>query len=88
MKKVIFYEVYYFEDYPSKKKFYFEEKADAEMCRFVVYKSYDKQRLSVRNFVVPVSRVEKKLIPEDKVNAIRIIKDAKEFSFTKEERCR
>ena len=71
MKKVVFYELYMFEDRRRKAKYYCEDKSIAEMLRFSVYCSYDGERISTRNFVVPVSHVKKVLVSEEELNKIR-----------------
>lgn len=71
MKKVVFYELYYFEDTRRKKKYYCEDKSVAEKLRFIAYKQYDGERISTRGFVVPVSQVKKILVSEEELNKIR-----------------
>lgn len=65
MEKTVMCTLYYFDD--KFKRYYFETSAEAECLRFVVYKKYDKQRLTKRDFVVPVSRVGKMLVPKDEL---------------------
>ncbi len=71
MKKVVFYELFMFEDRRRKKKYYCEDKSFAEKLRFMFYKSYDGERISTRNFVVPVSQVKKVLVSEEELNKIK-----------------
>ena len=71
MKKVVFYELYYFEDTRRKKKYYCEDKGIAEMLRFSAYCGYDGERISTRGFVVPVTQVKKVLVSEEELNKIR-----------------
>ena len=71
MKKVVFYELYYFEDKRRKAKYYCDDKSFAEKLRFMFYKAYDGERISTRNFVVPVSHVKKVLVSEEELNKIR-----------------
>ena len=82
MEKVVFYRVWYFEDFKKGEKFYFEDKEVAEVARFSAYKSYDYERLTIRNFIVPVSTVKSVLIPEDEIDKIKIyyIKEDEENS--------
>ena len=65
MEKIVMYVLYYFD--MEKQRYYFETSSEAEMLRFVAYKRYDKERLTKRGFVVPVSRVGKMLVPENEV---------------------
>ena len=62
MEKVVMCVLYYFD--MEKQRYYFETSTEAEMLRFVAYKRYDKERLTKKGFVVPVSRVGKMLVPE------------------------
>ncbi len=65
MEKITMCVLYYFDD--NNKRYYFETKVEAEMLRFCCYKRYDMQRLSKRNFIVPVSRVGKMMVPESEL---------------------
>ena len=67
----MFYELFMFEDRRRKAKYYCEDKGTAEMLRFSVYCSYDGERISTRNFVVPVSHVKKVLVSEEELSKIR-----------------
>lgn len=62
MEKIVMCVLYYFDI--ENQRYYFETSSEAEMLRFVAYKRYDKDRLTKRGFVVPVSRVGKMLVPE------------------------
>lgn len=62
MEKIVMCVLYYFD--MEKQRYYFETASEAEILRFVAYKRYDKERLTRRGFVVPVSRVGKMLVPE------------------------
>ena len=62
MEKIVMCVLYYFD--MEKQRYYFETSSKAEMLRFVAYKRYDKERLTKKGFVVPVSRVGKILVPE------------------------
>lgn len=66
MEKITMCVLYYFDD--KNQRYYFETSSEAEMLRFVVYKRYDKERLTKRGFVVPVSRVGKMLVPENELH--------------------
>lgn len=72
MEKVVFFKVYYFEDFREGKRYYYEDKPSCEMARFVAYKKYDGERISKRNFVVPVSRVKAVLINENDLDKYEI----------------
>lgn len=65
MEKIIMCVLYYFD--MEKQRYYFETSSEAEMLRFVAYKRYDKERLTKRGFIVPVSRVGKILVPESEL---------------------
>ena len=65
MEKIVMCVLYYFDD--KKQRYYFESSSEAEMLRFVAYKRYDKERLTKRGFVVPVSRVGQMLVPESEL---------------------
>ena len=58
MEKVVFYRVWFFDDMRENQRYYFEDKSSCEMARFCVYKRYDAERISKRNFVVPVTQVK------------------------------
>ena len=62
MEKIVMCVLYYFN--MEKQRYYFETFTEAEMLRFVAYKRYDKERLTKRGFIVPVSRVGKMIVPE------------------------
>ena len=71
MEKVVFYRVWFFDDMRENQRYYFEDKSSCEMARFCVYKRYDAERISKRNFVVPVTQVKSMLVNEcdlDKIN--------------------
>ena len=70
MEKVVFYKAYFFEDLKTGEKYYYEDKPSCEIARFCVYKRYDKERLSINGFVVPVSQVQEILIPEKEIENI------------------
>ena len=72
MEKVVFFKVYYFEDFREGKRYYYEDKPSCEMARFVAYKKYDGERISKRNFVVPVSCVKAVLINENDLDKYEI----------------
>ena len=66
MEKIVMCVLYYFD--MEKQRYYFKTSTEAEMLRFVAYKRYDKERLTKRGFVVPVSRVGKILVPESELS--------------------
>ena len=66
MEKIVMCVLYYFD--MEKQRYYCETSAEAEMLRFVAYSKYDKDRLTKRGFVVPVSRVGKMLVPESELS--------------------
>ena len=72
MEKVVFYKVYYFEDFRKGEKYYYEDKPSCEMARFVAYKRYDRERISNSHFVVPVGKVKSILINENDINKYNV----------------
>ena len=66
MEKITMCVLYYFDD--KNTRYYFESKVEAECLRFCAYKKYDMQRISKRNFNVPVSLVGKILVPENELH--------------------
>ena len=48
--------------YNGVKSFYFENKKYAEVARRSVYKSFDKQRMTIKGFIPPVTKLEKEMI--------------------------
>lgn len=72
MEKVVFYRVWYFEDFKKGEKYYFETEYEAQVARFSAYSGYDYERLTKRNFFVPVSFVKSVLIPEAEIDKITI----------------
>lgn len=72
MEKLIFYRLWYFEDFKKGKKFYFEDKETAEIVRFSAYSGYDYERLTTKNYFVPVSLVKSVLIPEGDIDKIKL----------------
>ena len=81
VEKVVFYKVYKFEDTRTGEKFYFEHKGAAEIARFTVYKRYDAERISTRNFVVPVTSVKAVLIHESELDKFIVRKDFVEYNM-------
>lgn len=81
MERVVLYRVWYFEDTRHGERFYFEDKASCEEARFCVYKSYDGERISKNNFVVPVTQAKSMLINEDFLSKINLQKGTKEEGF-------
>ena len=86
MEKVVFYKVYKFEDTRTGEKFYFEHKGAAEIARFSVYSRYDAERISTRNFVVPVTKVRPVLILESELDKFIVRKDFQEYDIEPGER--
>ena len=72
MEKLVFYKVWYFEDFKKCEKYYFETEYEAQVARFSAYSGYDYERLTKRNFFVPVSFVKPVLIPEAEIDKITI----------------
>ena len=72
MEKLVFYKVWYFEDFKKGEKYYFETEYEAQVARFSAYSGYDYERLTKRNFFVPVSFVKPVLIPEAEIDKITI----------------
>ena len=65
MEKTVMCTLYCFQD--KKQKYYCETSAEAEILRFIAYKRYDEERLTIRHFVVPVSEVKKIMVPESEL---------------------
>lgn len=63
----------------KKHKFFFENQNDARIARFLVYKSFDGERISTRNFVPPLTMVKNIFIREDEIKDLHIIKDCDDF---------
>ena len=74
MEKFTFYKIYYFEDERTKQKYYFEDEGDCKVARFIAYKRYDGERISKRNFAVPVSRVKSALVDEKTLKSLKVNK--------------
>ena len=74
MEKFVFYKLYYFEDTKTKQKYYFENESDCNMARFIAYKRYDGERISTRNYVVPVSQVQSILVDETTLKTLKVNK--------------
>ena len=70
MEKVIFYRIYYYEDMREGQKYYYKNKINCEVARFLTYKKYDYERITRNKFVVPVSQVSSVLIHEDDIYKI------------------
>ncbi len=86
MEKLVFYKVYKFEDTRTGEKFYFENKGSAEIARFAVYSRYDAERISTRNFVVPVTHVKAVLIHESELDKFIVKEGFKEYNTEPGER--
>ncbi|MBQ8425702.1 MAG: hypothetical protein IJX17_06760 [Clostridia bacterium] len=74
MEKFVFYKIYYFEDKGTGQKYYFEDKSDCNMARFIAYKRYDGERISRRNYVVPVTQVKSALVDENTLKKLKVNK--------------
>lgn len=72
LEKVVFYKLYTFEDKGKGKRYFYADRRSAQMARFIIYKRYDGNRISVNNYVVPVSRVREILVEEGKLEKIEI----------------
>ena len=70
MEKVVMCKLYYFDN--KGKRYYFESKTDAQLVRFVAYKGYDKERLTISRFIVPVSHVKSVFVPESEIKNYHI----------------
>ena len=66
MEKIVMCVLYYFD--MEKQRYYCDNSTEAEILRFIAYKRYDKERLTKKGFVVPVSRVGKMLVPENELH--------------------
>jgi len=81
MEKFVFYKVYYFEDKGAGQKYYFEDKSDCNIARFIAYKRYDGERISKRNFVVPVTHVKSALVDENTLKKLKVNKHLSEDGY-------
>ena len=77
MEKMLFYKVYYFKDSRKHKTYYFQDKMNCLQARFLAYKEYDYERLTTRNFDVPVTNVESKWVSEEDIDQIVFCDDNK-----------
>ena len=59
--------------------FYFEYKSDAEIARFSVYKAFDKQRLSIENFNVPVTKPRRVKVEERYLDRYKVLSSYHDF---------
>lgn len=69
MESEVVYYLYTFEVKVGNKykKFYFENKLNAEQARFICYKNFDYERITTRNYKVPVSHVERVMLREEQL---------------------
>ena len=67
--------------YNGNKTFYFEFKEDAEIARFLVYKAFDKQRLSVKGFVPPVTKPKRQMVKEKDLDKYKIHPNYDDFEI-------
>ena len=72
MEKIVFYKVYYFEDTRTGERYYYQDKPSCEIARFVAYKRYDKERITTKNFVVPISKVKSILIHDKDISKYNV----------------
>ena len=81
MESEVVYYLYTFDAKINNKRyyFYFENKADAEIARFVTYSLYDYERLTINNFNVPVSHVERVMLKENQLKTTRYFSSYEEF---------
>ena len=81
MESEVVYYLYTFEAKVDGKyqKFYFENKKDAALARFMMYKTYDYERLTINNFVVPVSCVEREMLRDDQLKRLDYFSNYKQF---------
>ena len=61
------------------KKFYFEDKFDAEKARFIAYKNFDYERITTRNYHVPVSQVERVMLNKSRLESTPYFSNYDEF---------
>lgn len=59
--------------------FLFEKQDDAQIARFMVYKMFDNQRLTVKGFVPPVTKVRKHVLRENELPDYRILSNYDDF---------
>ena len=67
------YVIYYFDDYAKGERYHCESKAEADILRFLIYKTYDGDRISKNGFIVPVSEVKKMLVPMEEISKYTLI---------------
>ena len=81
MESEVVYYLYIFEAKIDGKhqKFYFENKKDAALARFMLYKTFDYERLTINNFVVPVSHVERKMLRKEQIKDISYFSNYRDF---------
>ena len=81
MEKEVICSLYTFSDdiQGANHKFYFEHKSDADIARFQVYCMFDKQRLTIKNFNVPVSRVTRFKVEEQNLKNFNVLTSYDDF---------
>ncbi|MBE5756119.1 MAG: hypothetical protein E7341_05560 [Clostridiales bacterium] len=81
MESEVVYYLYTFEVKVGgvRKKFYFENKKDAELARFVCYKNFDYERITTRNYRVPVSMVERVMLRKPQLDKTPYISNYADF---------
>lgn len=60
-------------------QFYFENKNDAELARFICYKNFDYERITTRNYRVPVSMVERVMLRKHQLDKTPYISSYADF---------
>ena len=79
MEKNIFLYAFSVKLYNGTKEFYFDNKSNAEFARRVVFKAFDKQRISQNGFIPPVSKLERKIVDETNLNNYQILTSYGDF---------
>lgn len=81
MESEVVYYLYTFEVKVGgvRKQFYFENKQDAEMARFICYKNFDYERITTRNYKVPVSMVERVMLRKHQLDKTPYISSYADF---------
>lgn len=81
MESEVVYYLYTFEVKVNghRHQFYFENKFDAEKARFICYKNFDYERITTRNYKVPVSMVERVMLRKPQLDKTPYISSYADF---------
>ena len=82
MESEVVYYVYTFEVKVGNKykKFYFENKSDANIARFAAYCTFDYQRLTIKGFTPPVSQPTRIMVKKDELDRINVLSSYEDFA--------